>query len=237
MNKDNIHNITIWIKYQKSFRIRDLFWEITDKICYSQDLWNPFEEDFFVEQFQDNWTMILRSDKIEWKWIAYIRLDYDNIVFSYPIKSSENITESIEFIKKVMNYMCKLLSNFNISNFIRLWIIFNHKIKWNNKNLGALCKEITWNKIQDFNEFSCRFSKRIKDNKALVDKKNKDFNNLIYNIWSSKNEFEIWLDYQYYYVPCKPWIAESDVKDFLSNSEYFLDTYFYQGNFITNEEK
>ena len=237
MDRNNITNITIWIKYERSFRVRDLFWEITDKICYSDDFWNPFKDWFLTNQFQDNGTMILRSEYNE-KWLAsYIRLDCDNIVFNYLVEESKDVSKSIDFIKKAMIYLLNLLSNFSISNFVRLGIIYNHNVKWNNENLKKICKDITWNKIGDFNDFSCRFSKRIKDDKALVDKNNKDFNNLIYNVWASQDGLELWLDYQYYFVPSKPSLDEGDIKWFFKNSEYFLNTYFYQSKFITNEKK
>lgn len=237
MDRNNITDITFWIRVERSFRIRDFFWFFSDKILYVKESKNPFRNNFFVTQLQNNTEVRMESEPNEEGNYSYLRMDVDWIIFKYVLSKGDSFEKWITFLEKAMKYLIEIISDLKISKLTRFWIIYNHQIVGNIKEIDDICKKMTNGKVIEVNEFSCRFSKRLPEGISLLGKDEKDFNNLIYNFWSSKEKSEIWLDYQYYFIPSKTLIDFNDGKKFLESWNDILDRYFYKALFNWNEKK
>jgi hypothetical protein len=224
---DKIIDITIGIRFQRSFRIKDVLGAITDKLVYSED--SPLNK-YFERQTQNNSEMILTNEQG-----SYLRVNTDDIILKHVIE--KNIDKELKFLVKYLKYIKKIIRKYNITGINRIGVIYNHKIENDQKKFINAISGIMNSQFSDVDDFSLSFSKKISATNGVIKKGVNDYKNVIYLFRKiSKTELAIGLDYQKYFLPPLDDIEDKDFEDFISNSKQYLEDTFYT-NFETNEKK
>ena len=224
---NKIVDITIGIRFQRSFRIKDVLGAITDKLVYSES--SPLNE-YFERQTQNNSEMILTNEQG-----SYLRVNTDDVIFKHVIE--KNIDKELIFLAEYLKYIKKIIKKYNITGINRIGIIYNHKIESDQKKFINAISAITNSQFNDVDDFSLSFSKKLSATSGVIKKGVNDYKNVIYLFRKiSKTDLLIGLDYQKYFLPPLDDIEEKDFEDFISNSKQYLENTFYT-NFETNEDK
>ena len=228
---NNITDITIGIRFQRSFRIQDILGAITDKLLYDES--SPLDTDYFPKRNQNISEMILLNEKK-----SYLRVNTDDIVFKHVI--SKNFDQEFKFIEKYLKYIKKLLGKYNIINITRIGIIYNHEIENDQSKFINAIETITNNDIHDVNDFSFSFSKKLPVIGGVVKKDVNDYKNVVYLFRkiSGKN-LVLGLDFQKYFDPPLENLEDNLCEKFLNDSkQYLLDTFYTNFlNTYTNEKE
>jgi len=224
---DKIIDITIGIRFQRSFRIKDVLGAITDKLVYSES--SPLNE-YFERQTQNNSEMTLTNEQG-----SYLRVNTDDIILKHVIE--KDIDKELKFLAEYLKYIKKIIKKYNITGINRIGIIYNHKIENDQKKFINAISGITNSQFSDVDDFSLSFSKKLSATSGVIKKGVNDYKNVIYLFRKiSRTELAIGLDYQKYFLPPLDDIEDKDFEDFISNSKQYLENTFYT-NFETNEEK
>jgi len=224
---NKIIDITIGIRFQRSFRIKDVLGAITDKLVYSES--SPLNE-YFERQTQNNSEMILTNEQG-----SYLRVNTDDIILKHVIE--KDIDKELKFLAKYLKYIKKIIKKYNITGINRVGIIYNHKIESNQKKFTNAISGITNSQFSDVDDFSLSFSKKLSATSGVIKKGVNDYKNVIYLFRKiSKTELAIGLDYQKYFLPPLDGIEDKDFENFINDSKQYLESTFYT-NFETNEEK
>jgi hypothetical protein len=225
---EKITDITIGIRFQRSFRIKDVLGAITDKLVYFEN--SPLNE-YFERQTQNGSEMILTNEKG-----SYLRVNTDDIIFKHVIEKS--IDEELEFLKNYLKYIKNIIKKYNITNVVRIGIIYNHTIKENQKKFTSAISSLTNNQLDDVDDFSISFSKKISATSGVIKKGVNDYQNVIYLFRKiSDQDLAIGLDFQKYFAPPLDEIEDKDFEDFLSTSKQYLENTFYNNFLEQHEEK
>ncbi|MDD3919444.1 MAG: hypothetical protein PHX52_02565 [Candidatus Pacebacteria bacterium] len=226
----NIIGITIGIRFSRSFRIPDISGDIIDNILYGEK--TPFGPKFFpeVQENSDREKTLFNSKTSE-----YLRINTDDLILG--IKIDNNFDDKFEWIKNdVLEYFKEILfKEYKIKNIVRIGIIFYHKIVKNNK-MNETILSITEGKIEDADNISLSFSKKLPAKEALYRKGVDDYKNTIYNLQEKKEYINSSLDYQYYYKPAIEDLRDCFVDNVFDDAKGFLINNYYSW-IIKNENK
>lgn len=226
---NNITDITIGIRFNRSFKIKDILGAITDQLVYNEE--SPLNN-YFENQKQDNGEMILIN-----KNGSYLRLNTDDIILKHIVKNNNFIQET-SFIKKYCKFILKTLTTNKINNINRIGIIFTHQIENNEKKFNKIIEDVTNQNISDAHDFSLSFSKKLATHQGQIKKGVQDYKNVIYSFKKSGNKsLTISLDYQNYFIPSFEDTADLKTDDFFVESEKYLKEDFYSNLSISSDEK
>ncbi len=227
--KNKIIDITIGVRFQRSFRIKDVLGAITDNLVYSEK--SPLNE-YFDQQTQSNSEMTLTNEKG-----SYLRINTDDIVFKHVFEKSKNIEKEFEFLNKYLKYIKNIIEKYNIAGVRRIGIIYNHKIESDQKKFISAIKSITNSQFSDVDDFSLSFLKKLSEKNGALKKDVNDYENVIYLFRKiSSEELAIGLDFQKYFLPPIEDIENKDFEDFIDDSKKYLEGVFYP-NFLEEDEK
>ncbi len=228
-----IKNITLWIRFDRCFRINDVLWAITDDLLYNES--SPFK-DMFKYQNQGQREMILEDNKGKY----YMRINTDDIILWYDLLETENLNSVLVRFKKFYEYYKKLFNKYKIDNIKRVWIVFNHEIENNWIFFDEISSKLTRNQIKQTNSFSVTFSDKIEITEWKIKSWIEDYDNVIYLIQKVKNETILLnLDYQRYFIPSinLETIDELKFDEFIStSSKYLKDIYYSNLPFNLNDD-
>ncbi len=214
-----VSDITIGIRFQRSFKIQDILGTITDKLLHDEN--SPLSVDYFPRRDQNLSEMILTNDKE-----SYLKVNTDDIIFRHSIE--KDLHNDIEFMKEYLKYIRKLLRKYNIQNITRIGIIYNHKFKGDQSKFDDAIKSITNNTLVETDNFSFSFSKKIPDPTALYDTDVDDYRNVIYIFKKISDKiFSASVDYQKYFKPPLEYIEDELYENLLNDSRHFLEKKFY----------
>lgn len=153
--KNHIKNITIGIRFVRTFHLPEIAGKITDDILRSSK--SPFDEKFFefVERDREGGRILHRGEVDNTKLI----INKDDIIFSLD---TENFDEDYKKIKDTyLPYITDhVVSGNNLNRIQRLGVIFRHAFE-NSSFSDNTVKSITDNKINSPNDLITRFSKKI----------------------------------------------------------------------------
>lgn len=218
-----ITNITLWIRFDRCFRINDVLWAITDDIVYNED--SPFK-DMFQHQNQNQREMLLEDLKGRY----YMRINTDDIILWYDLLEKENLNSILIKFKKFYEYYKKLFNKYKIDNIKRVWIIFTHEINNNWDFFNETSSKLTKNKILKANNFSVSFSNKIQNDNWKLKSWVEDYDNVIYLFQKIKKDTILLnLDYQRYFIPSIDLenIDELKFDEFIFvSSKYLKDIYY-----------
>jgi hypothetical protein len=224
----NIIGITIGIRFSRSFRIPDISGDIVDNILYSEK--TPFGSKFFpeVQENSDREKTLFNPKTSE-----YLRINTDDLILG--IKIDNNFDDKFEWIKSdVLEYFKELLfKEYKIKNIVRVGIVFYHKIVKNEK-MNEMILSVTDGKIEDADNISISFSKKLSAKEALYRKGVDDYKNTIYNLQEKKEYINSSLDYQYYYKPAIEDLRDCFVDNVFDDAKSFLVNNYY--SWITKNE-
>ena len=97
---NKIVDITIGVRFQRSFRIQDVLGVITDELLHDEN--SPLNTDYFPKRNQNLSEMILMNEKG-----SYLRVNTDDIIFKHVLEESFN--KEFDFMIKYLSYINKLL--------------------------------------------------------------------------------------------------------------------------------
>lgn len=224
---EKITDITIGIRFQRSFRIKDVLGAITDKLVYFED--SPLNE-YFERQTQNGSEMILTNEKG-----SYLRVNTDDIIFKHVVEKS--IDKELEFLKEYLKYIKSIIKKYNITNVARIGIIYNHTVEEDQKKFTDAISSLTNNQLNDVDDFSISFSKKISATSGVIQKGVNDYQNVIYLFRKVYDKsLAIGLDFQKYFSPPLEEIEDKNFEDFLNTSKQYLENTFYN-NFLEQNDK
>ncbi len=218
----NIIGITIGIRFARSFRIPDISGNIIDDILYSEK--TPFGVKFFPKvQENSNREKTLYNPKTS----EYLRINTDDLILGIEIDN--DFQKKFDWLKTdVLNYFKKtLFQEYRIQNIRRVGIIFSHKIS-KDKKLSEAVSLITGKALNDADNVSVSFSKKLVATEALYRKGVNDYKNTIYNFGEIKEAIYSALDYQYYYEPAIEDLRDCFVDKIFDDAKSFLENNYYE---------
>ena len=218
----NIIGITIGIRFARSFRIPDISGNIIDDILYSEK--TPFGVKFFPKvQENSNREKTLYNPKTS----EYLRINTDDLILGIEIDN--DFQKKFDWLKTdVLNYFKKtLFQEYRIQNIRRVGIIFSHKIS-KDKKLSEAVSLITGKALNDADNVSVSFSKKLVVTEALYRKGVNDYKNTIYNFGEIKEAIYSALDYQYYYEPAIEDLRDCFVDKIFDDAKSFLENNYYE---------
>lgn len=220
--QNNIIGITIGIRFARSFRIPDISGNIIDNILYSEK--TPFGIKFFTKvQENSNREKTLYNPKTS----EYLRINTDDLILG--IEVDNNFQKKFDWLKNdVLNYFKEtLFREYEIKNIRRVGIVFSHKIS-KNKKLNEAVSLITGKTLDDVDNISISFSKKLITTEALYRKSVNDYRNTIYNFDEMREAIYSALDYQYYYEPAIEDLRDCFVDKIFDDAKSFLENNYYK---------
>lgn len=224
--KNNIIGITLGIRFNRSFRIPDISGDIIDNVLYSEK--TPFGTEFFPriqEKTSSREKILLHADE-QGNTDHYLRINTDDLIFAFEVNN--NFDKKFGWLKDdIVGYFKDILfKNYEIRNIRRVGIIFSHKIP-KNKKIGEAISLLTNKEIEEADNISISFSKKMLSTEALYRKDVNDYKNTIYNLQEFKEAIFAELDYQYYYAPAIEDLRECFVDKILDDAKTFMENKFY----------
>lgn len=220
--ENNIIGITIGIRFARSFRIPDISGNIIDNILYGEK--TPFGTKFFpkVQENSNREKTLYNSTTSE-----YLRINTDDLILGIEIDN--DFQKKFDWLKSdVLNYFKDtLFREYKIKNIRRVGIIFSHKISKNRK-LNEAVSLITEKALDDVDNVSISFSKKLVATEALYRKDVSDYKNTIYNFDEMKEAIYSALDYQYYYEPAIEDLRDCFVDKIFDDAKSFLENNYYK---------
>lgn len=220
--QNNIIGITIGIRFARSFRIPDISGNIIDNILYSEK--TPFGTKFFPKvQENSNREKTLYNPKTS----EYLRINTDDLILGIEIDN--DFQKKFDWLKTdVLNYFKEtLFREYKIQNIRRVGIIFSHKIS-KNKKLNEAVSLITDKNLDDVDNISISFSKKLVATESLYRKGVNDYKNTIYNFDEMKEAIYSALDYQYYFEPAIEDLRECFTDKIFDDAKSFLENNYYK---------
>ena len=220
--QNNIIGLTIGIRFARSFRIPDIAGDIIDNILYGKD--TPFGVKFFpkVQENSNREKTLFNNETSD-----YLRINTDDLIIGISIKN--DFEQKFNWLKEsVLPYLKDtLFLKYQIKNIRRLGIIFSHKIP-RNKKMHETIALLTNNTLDEINNISVSFAKKLPATEAQYRKDVNDYKNTIYNFDEIKEALYAGLDYQYYYDPFEEDLRQCFTEKILDDAKSFLENNYYK---------
>jgi len=219
--EQKITKITMGIRFRRSFRVSDRLGEIID--FFLRDENSPFKDKLKFDKVGDtsNKGMVLIDEEGN-----TLSIDIDSLVLS--VKNS-NLESTLKKFKDVYFPYFKngVLKNFEIENFNRLGVIFEHELE-DTSLINNAIKTISSNNIEVPDNCELRFSKKIPTSSALTNKGVVDFSNVILTYNKNSKGLNVKIDYQLYFSPEIAKANDLEFDKFIESSKNFLKDSFYK---------
>ena len=217
-----IHQISVGIRYSRSFRIPDISGEIIDDILYNKK--SPFAQISLFKTIQESAErekILINPSKKD-----YLRVNTDDIIFN--IKLENNFEKQYAWIKNdVLNYFKnQLFWSHKIKNITRIGIIFHHKLN-KHTDLHESISLLTDNKIQDIENIGVTFSKKLQAIDGYLKKGVDDYKNTIYNLQEVREGLLADFDFQHYFAPEVEDLRDCNTDKFFLDARKYLEDNFY----------
>lgn len=226
--QDKIKKVIIGIRYRRSFRVPDIAGEIVDYVLHDES--SPFDSQFFTEigDMNNKGRVLLNQNG------NMLSVDFDSIVLTLIIDNK--FDDTLKLIKeKYYPYMVNIVKQFEIKNFNRIGIIFDHQLE-GSSSVNEIIKSLTGQKITAPDNLELRFSKKLATTEALWKKDIIDYHNVIATYHKNSEGLNIKLDYQTYFSPEISSINDLDFSKFIESAEDYRTKNFYSWN-KTNDSK
>lgn len=225
INRKNISKLTCGIRYEKSFRISDISGSLFDTVLHDKS--TPFGIDFFprYQELNTQDRMLVNEDRG-----YYLRISISDIIFQYTIHQGDRkLEEEINWFENdAMKFIIdKIIHENRIINIMRFGFMITHII--DGENLGGnVLNQLTSGEINNADQFTFRFGKKDTTGDGLVKRGVNDYVNRITTIKQlSESNYDITLDYQYYFLPAVSNLENWNVNNFFDKAFVNLDSKFY----------
>lgn len=216
----NVTNITIGIKYIRSFRIQNIHGEIIDSIIRAEN--TPFKSSEYRIVFDTNNEGKILSNEDGSKSIS---IDRDNIVIKFDTNTPKETFNQLQ--KKIIPFITdKIFKKYKIEGINRIGVIFTHKIS-KLKEVEQITSKITNQKVVDPNSLLIRFSKKSLDLKGKATSEKNDYKNTIYTFEKTKDGIIADVDRQKYFEPALKDMRDAGLNDFFLETKAYLKQYIY----------
>lgn len=213
----NVKNITIGIRFVRTFHLPEIAGKITDDVLRSKK--SPFGEKFFeyVTTDREGGRVLHRGEVNN----TTLIINKDDIIFSLDIEDFEG-----DFKKLQETYLPYIVDQIILGNQLsrvqRLGVIFRHSLE-NSSFSDNTVKSITDSKVDSPNDLIIRFSKKIGTMEGQAVRGKHDYKNAIFTFeYDSKNLF-IDIDYQQYFHPIKEDVRDAKPYDFLVSAKSYIE--------------
>jgi len=222
--KKNIKELTLGIKFARTFRIPDIAGEIIDDILYSSK--SPFESRF--EQLEESnlrekrllTSKLLSNGKPE-----YLLINTENIILS--IDTEGKFMSTYSWLKgDVFSFFSYLFLKYKIKNINRIGIVFSHSMEL--KNISNIIEVLTKNEVLDINNLKINFSKKYVAEQSLYRKDLSDYKNAIFSFEQKESIYIASLDFQYFFDPVIEDIRDCFSDRIFTDAHSFLSEKFYK---------
>ena len=219
---DFIIGFAIGIRYRANFSIEDQLGKIADKILYSRkSFFNPIifpkvytnvnEKVLIDESTQDHLVINNSNIVLEINFSEKFRIDnLDEIVAQFNEEIIEGILKEFK------------ITEFNRVGFIRRYLFQIDKLAdtFIDKTIGAT--------LEGINDINLRFSKKIPEMQAYIQKDLNDYYNAIFNIIkrADKQELFMSIDFQKYFDPFLSTASQIEFNDFYNKATTFNNNTF-----------
>ena len=225
--------ITIGIRYNPNFSIRDNFGNITDRILYSKKsffneemfplaLVNPRETQLSNDETGD--SLQINSTNI----ILTCNLSNPNIVPPANIQPKLTIDKLNELHKRFEQDILRgIVREFKIGRINRIGYI--NKYRFNIRRLSVnFIKKTIGHTFSDITNIDLRFSKKYPLPASMVKKDINDYHNVILTISkkADNEDFLIAIDYQHYFDPVLDVPNQLEFSEFLNSSQSYNSSSF-----------
>ena len=217
---NTITNITIGIRYARSFRILDVAGEVIDDILYSSD--SPFGVKFFPKITEDvNRERILFNPETK----NVLRINTDDLILRIKVQDFERDFKKIvdDFIPYFKD---EVFQTFKIHKIRRFGVIYSHSLPIT-KDLNSIISEFSKQNVKEPNNTRLYFSQKLSVPEAQFRKGLNDYFNTIYTFTQIEDELLADLDFQRYFEPNVEDIRDSEPEQCLEDSKKFLTEKFH----------
>ncbi|PKM47527.1 MAG: hypothetical protein CVV03_02610 [Firmicutes bacterium HGW-Firmicutes-8] len=218
---NNIDEITLGVRFSKSFRVMDISGEIIDDVLYSKGspLFKKYEN-----LDRRGAAIILNNKSIDQD---YFKITPSDIILNVLV--DDDFHKKFSWIKeKIMPYLKKdLFTSFNIRNIMRIGIVFSHKVPGISE-LGNLVSVFTNGHIDKANNVNFIFSKKYDARVYLYRDDSTDYKNCIYSFTQLEDGYKVSLDYQYFFNPMMEDLRQCFGETILRDARNFLEKDFYE---------
>lgn len=224
IDRNDISILTIGLRFERSFRITDIMGNIFD--CILRDSGSPFSPDFFP-----NFQEISSHDKvlINGETGSFFRLTTTDILFRHTIsKDKSNLEKELKWFQKdaIGFIIDKIINTYNIKNFVRIGFLVTHLVE--EDNIGGIVLSKISDEINKADQFTLTYGRKDPTVDGLVKKGVNDYVNRITLLKQlGEKEYDISLDYQYYFLPQLEKISGWPINDFFVKAYQNLDEKFY----------
>jgi len=226
IDRTNISQLTCGIRFEKSFRISDITGSLFDTVLHHRS--SPFGTDFFPRFHElDSQNRVLVNVERGY----YLRITTSDIIFQYTIfPDTKDLDGEIAWFRKdAVEFILKeLIAKNRIRNLMRFGFMISHSV--GGENLGGnVLDQLTSGEIKNADQFTFRFGNKDTTADALTKKGVDDYVNRITTIkQTGEADYEVVLDYQYYFVPPLPNADEWSPNPFFDRAMDSLDSKFYR---------
>jgi hypothetical protein len=222
---ENLRKIIIGFRYEKCFKITDSIGTLQDDIL--RDPASPFRDSFFPKysSYGDEGRILINPETE-----ASLIIHPSDTIFQYSIEEGK-IEEELKWFKEdAVSYIVdRILGENHIRSITRVGIMYVHKV--NSSRLAEnIIKKISDGSVEAGDQFILTYGKKDSTVDATLKKGVNDFLNKITIVKQlSKDEYEMTLDYQYYFLPYHDGIDNSkwDWKRFIDISKTYLTVKYY----------
>jgi len=234
VNREKISQLICGIRFERTFRMSDITGQIFDTVLH--DEFSPFGTDFFphFEEFGTQDKVLVNSEKG-----YYLRINTSDIIFQYTLHSQINSQEKeiFWFRNDAINFIIdKIIHENGIQNIIRFGFMVTHLIEGENLG-GNVLNQLTKGEINNADQFTLRFGNKDVTADGITKSGVNDYVNKITTIRQiGEKEYDITLDYQYYFLPQLVKLKGWNTSNFFDRAFHNLDNKFYtMTNLLVNK--
>jgi len=218
--KNHIKNITVGIRFVRTFHLPEIAGKITDDVLRSSK--SPFDEKFFefVARDREGGRILHRGEVDNTRLI----INKDDIIFSLDVEDFDDDYKKMKdtYLPYIIDHV---VGGNQLNRIQRLGAIFRHGFE-NSSFSDNTVKSITDDKIDSPNDLIIRFSKKIGTMEGQAVRGKHDYKNAIFTLeYDSRNLF-IDIDYQQYFHPIKEDIRDTKPIDFLNSAKSYIENQY-----------
>jgi hypothetical protein len=222
--QDNISQLTLGIRFEKSFRVSDITGQIFDNVLHDNS--SPFGTDFFpnYQAFGAHDRWLFNGDRGH-----HLRITTSDVIFQYTIQASSNLEKESNWFKQdATNFIIdKVFKENRIKNIMRVGFMISHRLQGENVG-GRVLDKLTSGDIRTADQFTLRFGNKDATADGMSKSGVNDYINKITTIKQvSEAEYDITLDFQYYFLPSIDNLHGWDITSFYIRAMNNLSDKFY----------
>lgn len=229
ISTESVKILHVGFRFQKTFRLTDITGQIFDMVL--QDPSSPFDTKFFTRLEEvGNHDKLLDNPSTG----CFLRITSSDIIFRHAFLNQEvDFKREFDWFKDdaIPFIVDKIIGDYKIRNVMRIGIMYTNIIEAANIGglvLSKLTSDSPYN-IAEADQFSLNFGKKDPTAEGFIKSGVDDYVNKITMIKQiSSTNYDVTLDYQYYFVPPINVLNDFNITNFVDNSYGYLTGSFYK---------